>query len=68
VRGAHVAFPCAPGVPQVRWSLHLDLTTDSTQFRAYIYSAPTLVDLDGDGPWRSSRHLCGVHLRALCRR
>lgn len=33
----------------MRWSLHLDLTTDSTQFRAYIYSAPTLVDLDGDG-------------------
>eukprot|EP00850_Spirogloea_muscicola_P022864 SM000315S11901 [mRNA] locus=s315:111541:117447:- [translate_table: standard] len=34
---------------QVKWQVHLDLTTDSTQYRAYIYSAPTVVDLDGDG-------------------
>jgi len=61
--------PCALGVPQVRWSLHLDLTTDSTQFRAYIYSAPTLVDLDGDGvAGDRGGHLRGVHLRALRRR
>ena len=34
---------------RMKWYQHLDLTTDSTQFRAYIYSAPTVVDLDGDG-------------------
>ena len=33
----------------IKWSQHLDLSTDHTQFRAYIYSAPTLADLDQDG-------------------
>ena len=33
----------------VKASVHLDLSTDHTQFRAYIYSAPTLADLDKDG-------------------
>jgi len=27
----------------------LDLSTDDGKFRAYIYSSPTVVDLDGDG-------------------
>ena len=29
--------------------MHLDLTTDKTKFKALIFSAPTVVDLDGDG-------------------
>lgn len=33
----------------VKWHTHLDLSTDSVSFRAYIYSAPTLVDVDRDG-------------------
>jgi hypothetical protein len=33
----------------VKWHQHLDLSTDTTQFKAYIYSSPTLVDLDRDG-------------------
>lgn len=33
----------------IKWSTHLDMSTDSTLFRAYAYSAPTLADLDGDG-------------------
>jgi outer membrane protein assembly factor BamB len=33
----------------LKWHTHLDLSTDSVSFRAYIYSAPTLVDLDRDG-------------------
>lgn len=33
----------------LRWQQHLDLSTDHTQYRAYIYSAPTLVDLNRDG-------------------
>ena len=33
----------------VKWSTHLDLSTDSTTYRAYAYSAPTLVDIDRDG-------------------
>ena len=36
-----------PGYP--KWSAHLDLTTDLVQYRAYIYSSPTVADLDGDG-------------------
>ncbi|CAI7837363.1 unnamed protein product [Closterium sp. NIES-54] len=47
IGGAIVVFDLH--TQQVKWSQHLDLTTDSTQFRAYIYSAPTVVDLDGDG-------------------
>ncbi|XP_052172966.1 protein DEFECTIVE IN EXINE FORMATION 1 [Diospyros lotus] len=34
---------------QVKWTAQLDLSTDTTNFRAYIYSSPTVVDLDGDG-------------------
>jgi hypothetical protein len=34
---------------RVKWNVHLDLSTDSTQYRAYIYSHPTVVDLDRDG-------------------
>jgi hypothetical protein len=30
------------------WMVHLDLTTDKTSYKAYIHSAPTIVDLDGD--------------------
>ena len=33
----------------MKWMQHLDLTTDGTQFRAYIYASPTLIDIDGDG-------------------
>ena len=33
----------------VKWSQHLDLTTDRTTFRAYLFSAPTVVDINGDG-------------------
>ena len=33
----------------LRWQQHLDLSTDHTQYRAYIYSAPTLVDINRDG-------------------
>lgn len=32
-----------------RWRTHLDLSTDTTAFRAYMYSSPTVVDVDGDG-------------------
>ncbi|KAG2483407.1 hypothetical protein HYH03_017715 [Edaphochlamys debaryana] len=32
-----------------KWVQHLDLSTDSTSYKAYAYSSPTLVDLDGDG-------------------
>lgn len=34
---------------QVKWTLQLDLSTDAENFRPYIHSAPTVVDLDGDG-------------------
>ena len=33
----------------IKWQLHLDLSTDTTSFKAYIYSSPTLADLNGDG-------------------
>ncbi len=33
----------------VKWQLHLDLSTDTTSFRAHIYGSPTLADLNGDG-------------------
>ncbi len=29
--------------------MHLDLTTDETVYRAYLYSSPTVADLDADG-------------------
>lgn len=34
---------------QVKWSIELDQSTDTGTYRAYIYSAPTVVDLEGDG-------------------
>lgn len=34
---------------QVKWTTQLDLSTDNAKFRSYIYSSPTVVDLDGDG-------------------
>ncbi|XP_008798965.1 protein DEFECTIVE IN EXINE FORMATION 1-like isoform X1 [Phoenix dactylifera] len=34
---------------QVKWTADLDLSIDTGSFRAYIYSSPTVVDLDGDG-------------------
>ena len=33
----------------LKWHTHLDLSTDTVSYRAYIYSSPTLVDLDRDG-------------------
>ena len=47
VAGAVVVFDIP--LRQVKWVQHLDLSTESTQFRAYIYSAPVLADLDSDG-------------------
>jgi hypothetical protein len=34
---------------QWAWTVHLDLTTDKTRFKALIYGSPTVADLDGDG-------------------
>ncbi|KAJ4979848.1 hypothetical protein NE237_010628 [Protea cynaroides] len=34
---------------QVKWTTQLDVSTDAGNFRSYIYSSPTVVDLDGDG-------------------
>eukprot|EP00892_Ulva_mutabilis_P001015 jgi/Ulvmu1/10914/UM007_0091.1 len=33
----------------LKWSTHLDMTTDHVDLRAYVYSAPTLADLNHDG-------------------
>ncbi|GBF89817.1 hypothetical protein Rsub_02521 [Raphidocelis subcapitata] len=33
----------------IKWAQHLDLTTDSTAFKAHMFSAPTLADIDRDG-------------------
>lgn len=33
----------------LKWHTHLDLSTDTVDYRAYVYSSPTLVDLDRDG-------------------
>ena len=49
----------------VRWAQHLDLSTEWTSFRAHVYGAPTLADLDGDGRLEvivgtSMVGLCGV--------
>jgi hypothetical protein len=30
----------------IKWSQHLDLSTDTTKYRAYAYATPTLVDVD----------------------
>jgi hypothetical protein len=32
----------------VKWTRELDLSTNTANFRAYIYSSPSVVDLDGD--------------------
>ena len=32
------------------WMVHLDLTTDTSKFKALIYSTPTVADIDGDIP------------------
>ncbi|XP_020272976.1 protein DEFECTIVE IN EXINE FORMATION 1 [Asparagus officinalis] len=34
---------------QVKWTADFDLSIDSGTFRSYIYSSPTVADLDGDG-------------------
>lgn len=47
VAGAIVVFNL--DTKQVKWTTDLDLSTDNASFRAYIYSSPTVVDLDGDG-------------------
>lgn len=44
--GVVVVDPRSGGV---KWSVHLDLTTEETKLRAYIYSSPAVADLDGDG-------------------
>lgn len=33
----------------VKWSQHLDLSTSSVKYRAFMYAPPTLSDIDGDG-------------------
>ncbi|KAJ7950191.1 Protein DEFECTIVE IN EXINE FORMATION 1 [Quillaja saponaria] len=47
VAGAIVVFNL--DTKQVKWTTPLDLSTDTGNFRAYIYSSPTVIDLDGDG-------------------
>ncbi|KAK9134122.1 hypothetical protein Scep_013650 [Stephania cephalantha] len=47
VAGAIVVFNL--DTKQVKWSKELDLSTDTGNFRASIYSSPTVADLDGDG-------------------
>lgn len=47
VGGAIVVFNL--NTKQVKWTQDLDLSTDSVSFRAYIYSSPTVVDVDEDG-------------------
>ncbi|KAK8561693.1 hypothetical protein V6N13_149148 [Hibiscus sabdariffa] len=34
---------------RVKWTRDLDLSTDTANFLAHIYSSPNVVDLDGDG-------------------
>lgn len=31
----------------IKWEQHLDLSTDSTTYKAYAYAAPTLADVNG---------------------
>lgn len=47
IAGAIVVFDLH--LQKIQFVQHLDLSTDHTQYRAYIYSAPTLADLDLDG-------------------
>jgi len=37
----------------LKWHTHLDLSTDSVSFRAYIYSAPLWWTWTATGTWRS---------------
>lgn len=34
---------------QIKWTAELDLSTDTSAYRSYMYSSPSVVDLDGDG-------------------
>lgn len=34
---------------QVKWTADFDVSINTGSFRSYIYSSPTVVDLDGDG-------------------
>jgi len=47
VAGGVVVYDVGSG--KKKWDIHLDLTTDETMYRAYIYSSPTVADLNGDG-------------------
>eukprot|EP00668_Euglena_longa_P003228 GGOE01003776.1.p1 GENE.GGOE01003776.1~~GGOE01003776.1.p1 ORF type:complete len:951 (+),score=255.61 GGOE01003776.1:33-2885(+) len=47
VSGGVVVMDITSG--QVKWSKQLDLTTNKVRSRAFVYSSPTVVDLDGDG-------------------
>lgn len=47
VAGAVVVVEMSTG--KIKWNAPLDLSTDETKLRAYIYSAPTVVDLEADG-------------------
>ncbi|XP_068638086.1 protein DEFECTIVE IN EXINE FORMATION 1 [Aristolochia californica] len=47
VAGAIVVFNLE--TKQVKWTTPLDQSTTSGSYRAYIYSSPTVADLDGDG-------------------
>ncbi|KAG9453874.1 hypothetical protein H6P81_006778 [Aristolochia fimbriata] len=47
VAGAIVVFNLE--TRQVKWTTPLDQSTSSGTYRAYIYSSPTVADLDGDG-------------------
>jgi outer membrane protein assembly factor BamB len=37
------------GRMSLKWSVHLDLSTDAASYKAYAYSSPTAADADGDG-------------------
>jgi hypothetical protein len=47
VAGGVAVFDVLSG--KLKWHTHLDLTTDETNYRAYIYSSPTVADIDMDG-------------------
>eukprot|EP00741_Cyanophora_paradoxa_P017524 tig00020996_g16928.t1 len=47
VAGGIAVLDLATG--KLKWLEHLDLTTDETQYRAYMYSSPSVGDVDGDG-------------------
>ncbi|CAN1303841.1 Protein DEFECTIVE IN EXINE FORMATION 1 [Linum perenne] len=47
VAGSIVVFSL--DTKQIKWTRELDLSTDTENFRAFIYSTPTVADLDGDG-------------------